>query len=171
MCSLKLDWDLSICWFFCGESMHTKSIFLDHGIWTLFSPWEVIDFDFSKTGRYSMEISPIFKHTLTLVHYFSEHPRDEEVRLMYWQDDMWSKVKLISDRLLHSPILVANTLTGLWNIGSDWLVLPVVGLSCLHYSDVIMIMMASQITSITIVYTTVYWGGGGGGGGADQRKH
>ena len=33
-----------------------------------------------------------------------------------------------------------------------------------HYSDVIMGMIASQITSLTIVYTTVY-------SGADQRKH
>ena len=34
----------------------------------------------------------------------------------------------------------------------------------LHYSDVIMGTMASQITSLTIVYSTVY-------SGADQRKH
>ena len=33
-----------------------------------------------------------------------------------------------------------------------------------HYSDVIMCMMASQITSISIIYSTVY-------SGADQRKH
>ena len=33
-----------------------------------------------------------------------------------------------------------------------------------HYNDVIMSTMASQITSLTIVYTTVY-------SGADQRKH
>ena len=33
-----------------------------------------------------------------------------------------------------------------------------------HYSDVIMGMMASEITSFTIVYSTVY-------SGADQRKH
>ena len=33
-----------------------------------------------------------------------------------------------------------------------------------HYSDVIMGAMASQITSLTIVYSTVY-------SGADQRKH
>ena len=33
-----------------------------------------------------------------------------------------------------------------------------------HYSDVIMGEMASQITSLTIVYLTVYWD-------ADQRKH
>ena len=33
-----------------------------------------------------------------------------------------------------------------------------------HYSDIIMSMMASQITSLTIVYSTVY-------SGADQRKH
>ena len=33
-----------------------------------------------------------------------------------------------------------------------------------HYSDVIMGAMASKITSLTIVYSTVYWG-------ADHRKH
>ena len=33
-----------------------------------------------------------------------------------------------------------------------------------HYSDVIMTMMASKITSLTIVYSTVY-------SGADLRKH
>ena len=33
-----------------------------------------------------------------------------------------------------------------------------------HYDDVIMGAMASQITSLTIVYSTVY-------SGADQRKH
>ena len=34
----------------------------------------------------------------------------------------------------------------------------------MHYSDVIMGVMTSQITSVTIVYSTVCWG-------ADQRKH
>ena len=38
---------------------------------------------------------------------------------------------------------------------------PVVGI---HYNDVIMGSMASQITSLTIVYSTIY-------SGADQRKH
>ena len=36
--------------------------------------------------------------------------------------------------------------------------------ACLHYSGVIMSTMASQITSLTIVYSTVY-------SGTDQRKH
>ena len=35
---------------------------------------------------------------------------------------------------------------------------------CGHYNDVIMSAMASQITSLTIVYSTFY-------SGADQRKH
>ena len=35
---------------------------------------------------------------------------------------------------------------------------------CSHYNDIIMGTMASQITSLTIVYSTVY-------SGADQRKH
>ena len=34
----------------------------------------------------------------------------------------------------------------------------------IHYSDVIMGMMASSITSLTIAYSTVY-------SAADQRKH
>ena len=37
-------------------------------------------------------------------------------------------------------------------------------LNHLHYDDVIMGVMASQMTSLTIVYSTVY-------SGADQRKH
>ena len=37
-------------------------------------------------------------------------------------------------------------------------------LQMFHYIDVIMSAMASQITSLTIVYSTVYWG-------ADQTKH
>ena len=37
-------------------------------------------------------------------------------------------------------------------------------ISVFHYNDIIMSAMASQITSLTIVYSTVY-------SGADQRKH
>ena len=37
-------------------------------------------------------------------------------------------------------------------------------LMCLHFNDIIMSTMASQITSLTIIYSTVY-------SGADQRKH
>ena len=37
-------------------------------------------------------------------------------------------------------------------------------LYCLHYDDVIMTTMASQITSLTVVYSIVY-------SGIDQRKH
>ena len=40
----------------------------------------------------------------------------------------------------------------------------VVSATAYHYGDVIMDTMASQITSVTIVYSTVY-------SGADQRKH
>ena len=45
--------------------------------------------------------------------------------------------------------------------GLFW-VLPII--NCLHYNDVIMGAMASQITSLAIVYSTIY-------SGADQRKH
>ena len=39
-----------------------------------------------------------------------------------------------------------------------------INISVLHYSDVILGVIASQITSLTIVYSTVY-------SDADQRKH
>ena len=42
--------------------------------------------------------------------------------------------------------------------------MPLIYLHQFHYSDVIMGTMASQTTSLTIVYTTIY-------SGADQRKH
>ena len=38
------------------------------------------------------------------------------------------------------------------------------GAMLIHYSEIIVSMMASQITSLTIVYSTVY-------SGVDQRKH
>ena len=48
----------------------------------------------------------------------------------------------------------------------QWRLLPRVQLriSHRHYNDVIMSMMASHITSLTIVYSTIY-------SGADQREH
>ena len=45
-----------------------------------------------------------------------------------------------------------------------WMVLCHSDVTQRHYRDVIMSAMASQITSLTIVYSTVY-------SGADQRKH
>ena len=47
---------------------------------------------------------------------------------------------------------------------NTWFATPVHTLFPIHYSDVIMGAMTSQITSLTIVYTTVY-------SDADQRKH
>ena len=56
--------------------------------------------------------------------------------------------------------LVAQYFSGFFSrIPEDCARLP-----CVHYSGVIMGAMASQITSLTIVYSTVY-------SGADQRKH
>ena len=60
------------------------------------------------------------------------------------------------------------TWPGSWNISSihlHYITEPLTGITMwFHYCDVIMGAMASQITSLTIVYSTVY-------SGADQRKH
>ena len=46
----------------------------------------------------------------------------------------------------------------------QWISILIHCLLFLHYNDVIMITIASQITSLTVVYSTVY-------SDADQRKH
>ena len=51
-----------------------------------------------------------------------------------------------------------------WNKSMLVKAAPVMSSSSLHYSDVIMTTMASEITSLTVVYSTVY-------SDADQRKH
>ena len=51
-----------------------------------------------------------------------------------------------------------------WNLLKILIVVNVTVMIKSHYSDVIMGSMASEIISLTIVYSTVYWG-------ADQRKH
>ena len=57
---------------------------------------------------------------------------------------------------------------GFFYTGLLWIPSPVnvlfVSLHCCHYNDVIMSTMASQITSLTIVYSTIY-------SGTNQRKH
>ena len=53
------------------------------------------------------------------------------------------------------------------NLGTEtflWVTSPHKWQAVQHYNDIIMSAMASQITSLTIAYSTVY-------SGADQRKH
>ena len=56
--------------------------------------------------------------------------------------------------------LMITSSTWQWSIATDGVAAP----GKYHYNDVIMSAMASQITSLTIVYSSVY-------SGADQRKH
>ena len=54
-----------------------------------------------------------------------------------------------------------------WLLSSIWCRPADLNTNCeimFHYTDVIMTTMASPITSLTVVYSTVYWD-------ADQRKH
>ena len=69
------------------------------------------------------------------------------IPLHLWQKQFWQLSHTVSF-ILHS-----------------WFVFLNIGSKCpVHYDEVIMGAMASQITSLTIVYSTVY-------SGADQRKH
>ena len=69
------------------------------------------------------------------------------------------------DKSLYEPMMV----TLLMHIYVNWpqwvnCTVAVIILPTVHYTDVIMGAMASQITSLTIVYSTIY-------SGADQGKH
>ena len=66
---------------------------------------------------------------------------------------------LYLQQLLCSQRLSRLSMQSYWNFTHRMTVLI-----SIHYSDVIMIAMASQIISVTFVYSTVYLG-------ADQRKH
>ena len=61
----------------------------------------------------------------------------------------------LSDEIQQWSVAMVTRL--LWILWSCWY-------GCTHYSDVIMGAIASQITSLPIVYSTVY-------SGADQRRH
>ena len=93
--------------------------------------------------------------------------------LVFWYVDgstVWNKMLKIHDNILPikcvSAAHVEHKCTGKLEVfimagGDNW---RCSHLSMCHYSDVLMAMMASQITSFMIVYSTVYLG-------ADQRKH
>ena len=49
-------------------------------------------------------------------------------------------------------------------MASEWKVTVKYDVIAIHYDDVIMTMLASQITSLMVVYSIVYWG-------VNQRKH
>ena len=68
---------------------------------------------------------------------------------------IWEKI----DRIITAPHCIMNQIRTIIQPNQH-----VARHNCVHYSDVIMDAMASQITSLTIVYSTVYLG-------TDQRKH
>ena len=68
---------------------------------------------------------------------------------------IWEKI----DRIITAPHCIMNQIRKIIQPNQH-----VARHNCVQYSDVIMDAMASQITSLTIVYSTVYLG-------ADQRKH
>ena len=90
--------------------------------------------------------------------------------LLVWEIPLWKEDDLITILTPQrgSPNL---SLTGeLWNVCINSVVWRNIisyqgySVSCFHYNDVIMGTIASQITSLTIVHSTVY-------SDADQRKH
>ena len=72
------------------------------------------------------------------------------------------------EQTFNNALYVGKLEENQWNVYRNVLINALLVGLCIdqfiHYCDVIMGPMASQITSLTIVYSTVYWG-------ADQRIH
>ena len=95
-----------------------------------------------------------------------------------WHDScaVVTYAKICCDLMASNGITAKRNFHRIWIAGKNWLVkrapvqvwsghqIPLTSLENLHYNDIIMSTMMSQITSLTIVYSTVY-------SDADQRKH
>ena len=78
----------------------------------------------------------------------------------FWRNvSLWLPQKLSYAQLLLQPV---TKCCKKWHFRFKWIM--EIQNNCFHYNDIIMITMASQITSLTIVYSSVY-------SSADQRKH
>ena len=80
------------------------------------------------------------------------------VRHLYIESGPWIAATMVLAMLVKIILGLAPFCQGVFWFGMNKNIMSA------HYSDVIMIAKASQITSLTIVYTTVY-------SGADKRKH
>ena len=91
-----------------------------------------------------------------------------QISLKFWskcnnfhmQKSFWKCCQLVV--ILSWPQQKNNSNAGKWNHNTIYLSYE--SLQCYHYNDVIMGLMASQINSLMIVYSSVY-------SGTDQRKH
>ena len=83
------------------------------------------------------------------------------IRITWCCRTCWTSIQAMTWCLLSTKPLPWPKPQQHWFWGIAW---TQPDLLSIHYSDVTMGMMASQITSLTIVYSTVY-------SGADQRKH
>ena len=69
-----------------------------------------------------------------------------------------------TENILDIPIVIVPVVQSFLEMSLCDISTRLIAVPALHYSDVIMGTIASQITSLTIVYSTIY-------SGADQRKH
>ena len=166
--------EMTIVWESCDQSMtitHRIWQFCDHSMTTIHWLWLLPTILWPSQDEYAA--------TGTIVWQSCDHFKTNTKRLWLFQDRYVTIVRRISNDCNHCV-----TLFWLINDGNFWIVTNVwqesdtfwVAASdwnhCLwsrdnsvsHYYDIIMSAMASQITSVSIVYTTVC-------SGSDERKH
>ena len=109
--------------------------------------------------------APILVSWLTFCTCYGTRTNPTNIRLVNCHGSTYLDRNTPNDKIYHT-IPRGIHLMGEWNLGfGGWRVRGGYHiLYCSHYTDVIMTTMASQITSFTVVYSSVY-------SDADQRKH
>ena len=100
----------------------------------------------------SVKAKPYFKLAFENIYWCRWHTLKSDVHLIYKHTAAWTKCLLFCRQHFQMHFAERTFL----HFGSNF--------TEVHYIDVIMTVMASQITSLTVVYSTVY-------SDADQRKH
>ena len=113
----------------------------------------------------------LFPQTKRIIHGFPK-PCNQLFIFLFTQEDqhfitiqiLTLRIELSNTWFKYEPQFILNITTFKQKVFFALDYITNVAKSLLHYSDVIMSTMSSQITSFTIVYSTVY-------SGADERKH
>ena len=96
----------------------------------------------------------------SLMHSFTHQLKEGIAKWSHWTADLRTKSQLQFDSRVSCVCTLCQTYIDCFNARLLYIQCVKNG----HYSDVMMGAMASQITSVSIVFSTVYSGG-------DQRKH
>ena len=109
-----------------------------------------------------MKIS--WRYILGCFHYYGTPLSDEDTNNCYLYHETTTRINISFQNIFYLPTILSSAIHCVKENGIRSFCVWPGKLQLLHYCDAIMGTVASQITSLTIVYTTVY-------SDADQSKH